>query len=137
MDILINVGVTLSLISRGISDSQTRGQERYVDLAVITKSWFSEASIPRLVKTSISEKVLLDILPDNEESDCFHIYLRNFVDYRDLDHLWCEESDSVISVQRFIDTSYDGIVISDAKGIMLSYLPFTSRIKSSMGYSWL
>lgn len=103
-----------------LDNKQLIGNNVMQILPWLRKNWFNEASVPRLVKTSISEKVLLDILPDNEELNCIHVYFRNFVDYRDSDHLWCEESDSIISVQRFIDTSYDGIVIADAKGMVLS-----------------
>jgi PAS domain S-box-containing protein len=83
-------------------------------------SWLRDDSVPRIVKTSITEKVLLEILTDNENVDCFHVYLRNYFDFHDSDHLWCEASDSIIGVQKFIDTSFDGVVVSDGAGKVLA-----------------
>ncbi|MDR3564067.1 MAG: sigma 54-interacting transcriptional regulator [Negativicutes bacterium] len=84
------------------------------------RSWLREDSYPRLVKTSISEKILLDIVGDDQKAGSYHIFFRNFNDYHDSDHLWCEAGDSIIGVQRFIDTSYDGIVVADGSGKVLA-----------------
>lgn len=83
-------------------------------------SWLNENSIPRIVKTSRSDKLLLDIIPDADDSNSFHLYFRQLLDFHDTDHLWCEVSDSIIGVQKFIDTSYDGVVVSDGTGKVLA-----------------
>ncbi len=83
-------------------------------------NWLSGELVPRLVKTSISEKVLLDIIPVEENPGWHEVYFRRFNDYNDTDHLWCEVADSAIGVQKFIDTFYDGIVVSDGQGKILA-----------------
>jgi PAS domain S-box-containing protein len=79
----------------------------------LRKSWFGRKFSSRIVKTSISDKYLLDIIKAADEPDCYHVLFRNFYEYQDLEHLWCEVADSIIGVQRFIDTSYDGIMVTD------------------------
>ncbi len=79
----------------------------------LRKSWFRNPISSRIFKTSVSEKYLLDIFADDENLGQFHIYFRNYYEYQDIAHLWCESADAVIGVQRFIDTSYDGMVVAD------------------------
>ena len=79
----------------------------------LRKSWFGAVVTSRILKTSASEKYLLDIIADKYENSIFHIYVRNYYEYQDNDHLWCEVADAIIGVQRFIDTSYDGMMIAD------------------------
>ncbi|MDR3588100.1 MAG: sigma 54-interacting transcriptional regulator [Negativicutes bacterium] len=83
-------------------------------------NWLSGDLIPRLVKTSISEKVLLDVIPVEEKPGWNEVFFRRFNDYNDIDHLWCEVADTTIGVQKFIDTFYDGIVVSDGLGKILA-----------------
>lgn len=82
--------------------------------------WLKNELSPRLVKTSLDEKILLEISVDSTRSDWFLICFRKVSDYADSEHLWCEVADSIIGVQRFIDTSYDGIVVADGNGKALA-----------------
>ncbi len=86
----------------------------------LRKTWLTDDPAPRLVKTSISEKLLLDILIDSNRHEWFHIFFRRLNDYNDTEHLWCEVADSIIGVQTFIDTSYDGMVVENGQGIILA-----------------
>lgn len=82
--------------------------------------WFTKELSPRLVKTSLNEKILLEIAMDIERPGWFLICFRKVSDYADSEHLWCEVADSIIGVQRFIDTSYDGIVVADGQSKVLA-----------------
>jgi PAS domain S-box-containing protein len=82
--------------------------------------WLNSEPTPRLVKTSMTDKQLLDIYPDGTRSGWFHIFLRSFDDYKDTDHLWCEAEDLIIGVQKFIDTSYDGVIVENGQGKVLA-----------------
>jgi len=83
-------------------------------------NWLGGELVPRLVKTSMSEKVLLDIFPLEDNPGWNEVFFRRFGDFNDIDHLWCEVADSAIGVQKFIDTFYDGIVVSDGQGKILA-----------------
>ena len=82
--------------------------------------WLNNKMLPRLVKTSLTEKLLLEIIPDETRSGWLHIFFRSLADYCDTEHLWCEVAGSIIGVQRFIDTSYDGMVVADGQGKVLA-----------------
>lgn len=82
--------------------------------------WLRNEPVSRLVKTSISEKILLDIIPCKGKEGWFDIFFRRFNDFIDRAHLWCEDINGVISMQKFIDTSCDGIVVSDGEGTILT-----------------
>lgn len=99
-----------------LSDESTLlGSHISIILPWLRSSWFNRESSSRIVKTSISEKYLLDIFADYDKSRGFHVYFRNYYEYQDMEHLWCEAADAIISVQRFIDTSYDGMLIADGQ----------------------
>jgi PAS domain S-box-containing protein len=115
---------------RLLANDQLVGSDSLQTLPWLRLSWLTEGSIPRIVKTSRSDKLLLDILPDTEDSNYFHLYFRKLNDYRDTDHLWCEVTDSIIGVQKFIDTSYDGVMISDGTGKVLAVNNAFSSISS-------
>ena len=81
----------------------------------LRKDWLCRQSLLRVVKTSISDKYLLHIIWDGEKGG-WNLFFRSASDYNDSDHLWCEVAGSIIGVQRFIDTSYDGIIVADGQG---------------------
>lgn len=82
--------------------------------------WLRNEPVHKIVKTSITDKMLLDIIPDPDNEGWHHLLFRNVDQYDNTDHLWCEVADSVIGVQKFIDSSYDGIVVADGKGAFLA-----------------
>lgn len=96
-----------------LGDALTIGSSVATALPWLRKSWFRHEISSRIVKTSISEKYLLDVIAEKSPKSGFRIYFRNYFEYQDLDHLWCEAADAIIGVQRFIDTSYDGMLVSD------------------------
>ena len=96
-----------------LGDALSIGRPVATALPWLRKSWFRHELSSRIVKTSISEKYLLDVIADKSQGSGFHIYFRNYYEYQDLDHLWCEAADAIIGVQRFIDTSYDGMLVAD------------------------
>jgi PAS domain S-box-containing protein len=82
--------------------------------------WLKGHSEHRVVKTSLERKFLLDIIPDLQRKGWYHLFFRSVEDYDDPGHLWCEVADSIIGVQRFIDTSYDGIFVANGQGKVLA-----------------
>ena len=96
-----------------LDDDLVLGRHVSKVLPWLRNSWFNRESSSRVVKTSICEKYLLDIIADSDKNKGFHVYFRNYYEYQDMDHLWCEVADAIIGVQRFIDTSYDGMLIAD------------------------
>lgn len=82
--------------------------------------WLKNVPVSRLIKTTISEKILLDVIPCQENQGWFDIYFRHLNDFIDRIHLWCEDINGVISLQKFIDTSCDGIVVSNGEGTILT-----------------
>lgn len=83
-------------------------------------NWFNDNPAPRLVKTSMTEKFLLDIYADKNRAGWFHVFLRPFSEFKDTEHLWCEVEDLIIGVQKFIDTSYDGMIVENGQGKVLA-----------------
>lgn len=76
--------------------------------------WLGKQPTSRLVKSSPTSRLLLDAFPkDNGE---YRLYYRNAAEYRNVEHLLCEVTDEIISIQKFVDTFYDGVFISDAHG---------------------
>jgi PAS domain S-box-containing protein len=85
----------------------------------LRKDWLCHQTLLRVIKTSLSDKYLLHIYWDSD-NDSWHLFFRSASDYYDGDHLWCEVAGSIIGVQRFIDTSYDGIIVADGLGNILA-----------------
>lgn len=100
--------------------SQVAGRNVANVLPWLRADWLKKEQSPRIVKTSLDEKILLEVSDYNETSGWFLICFRKVSDYIDSEHLWCEVADSIIGVQRFIDTSYDGIVVADGNGKALA-----------------
>lgn len=86
----------------------------------IRHGWLRSTPVHKIVKTSVEDRILLDIMPDPEKTGWYHLLFRDLDEYEDPGHLWCEVTDSVIGVQKFIDTSYDGIVVADGNGTFLA-----------------
>ena len=82
--------------------------------------WLMRQKGHRVVKTSLVGKIILDIIPEQERPGWYHLFFRSVEDYDDPGHLWCEVAGSIIGVQRFIDTSYDGIFVADGQGKVLA-----------------
>jgi len=82
--------------------------------------WITQQNGHRVVKTSLVGKIILDIILDQERAGWYHLFFRSVADYDDPGHLWCEVAGSIIGVQRFIDTSYDGIFVADGQGKVLA-----------------
>lgn len=82
--------------------------------------WLKIDMSPRIVKTSLDEKILFEVSIDSDRPGWYLLCFRKVSDYSDSEHLWCEAADTIIGVQRFIDTSYDGIVVADGKGKVLA-----------------
>ena len=82
--------------------------------------WLTQQNGHRIIKTSLAGKIILDIVPDQERAGWYHLFFRSVEEYDDPGHLWCEVAGSIIGVQRFIDTSYDGIYVADGQGTVLA-----------------
>lgn len=81
----------------------------------------------RIIKISPQKKLLLDIYPAEQEK-LVYLFLRQVDEYRNTDHLWCEVQDSLIGMQQFIDTCYDGVVITTGQGLVILVNKAFSRI---------
>lgn len=103
-----------------IGDILKTGENITQVLPWLRTSWLGQECSSRIVKASVNVKYILDILVDSENLDVFHLYFRSYHDYLDSEHLWCEVGGAAIGVQKFIDTSYDGMVISDGTGKVLA-----------------
>ncbi|MBP2639747.1 MAG: norR 28 [Firmicutes bacterium] len=79
--------------------------------------WLSNSPMSRIVKTSVQDKYLLDVFPISETR--FSLFFRNLKEYHNVEHLWCEVSDEIISLQKFIDSSSDGMTVTDGQGNIL------------------
>ena len=60
---------------------------------------------------------MLDVFPISETR--FSLFFRNLKEYHNIEHLWCEVSDEIISLQKFIDSSSDGMTVTDGQGNIL------------------
>lgn len=96
------------------------GKHVKVALPWLRLEWLASRPVHKVAKTSLVDKYLLDILPDPRGSGWFDLLLRDTDEYDDPNHLWCEVADSIIGVQKFIDTSYDGMVVSDGHAKILA-----------------
>lgn len=81
------------------------------------EEWLRDKVNARVIKTSQYEKVLMEIIKDQEAGE-ITLFFKNVDEYRNLTHLWCEVGDSLIKLQHFIDNSHDGIVITNGQGIV-------------------
>ena len=79
--------------------------------------WLTNPSRSRLIEGAKHKRLLLEIHPKDHNEYC--LLFRNVSDYRSVEHLLCEVTDEVISIQKFIDTFYDGVFISDGYGNIL------------------
>lgn len=102
------------------SQSQIIGNSVINCLPWFRYDWLTQLNGHRVVKTSLVKKIILDIVFDKERAGWYHLFFRSVEDYDDPGHLWCEVSGSIIGVQRFIDTSYDGIFVADGQGKVLT-----------------
>ncbi len=82
--------------------------------------WFVDKAIHKVGKASLVDKYLLDIIPCADPPGWFDVFFRKIDEYDNPHHLWCEVADSIIGVQKFIDTSYDGMVVADGEGRVLA-----------------
>lgn len=82
------------------------------------EEWLIGKETGRVVKTSQCDKVLLEIIADQQKEEHKLILLKHVDEYRNLIHLWCEVEDSLIRLQPFIDNSHDGILITNGQGIV-------------------
>lgn len=80
------------------------------------KEWLNEKIKARVVKSSQYTKLLMDIIPDDDQDSHIYLLFRKVDEYRNLIHLWCEVEDSLIRLQPFIDNSYDGVIITNGDG---------------------
>ena len=79
--------------------------------------WLVSQSRSRLVEGAQHKRLLLEIYPEGNGD--YYLFFRNVSDYRNVEHLRCEVTDEIISIQKFIDTFYDGVFISDGYGNIL------------------
>lgn len=79
--------------------------------------WLQDEPRSRLVEGAHSKRLLLEILPGGNGEFC--LLFRDVGEYRSVEHLRCEVTDEVISIQKFIDTFYDGVFICDGRGNIL------------------
>lgn len=79
--------------------------------------WLDHQSSSRIVEGSQYYRFLLEIFP--ESNGDYYLFFRSVKDYRLVEHLRCEITDEIISIQKFIDTFYDGVFISDERGNVL------------------
>lgn len=94
------------------------GQEIHKVFPWFREEWFYGNAKSRVVKTSQYDKVLMEIIPDQQQNGYFYLLFKNVDEYRNLTHLWCEVEDSLIRLQPFIDNSHDGIIITNGIGIV-------------------
>ena len=79
--------------------------------------WIDHQPCSRLIEGSRHKRLLLEIRPAKNRE--YYLFFRNIEDYRSVEHLRCEITDEIISIQKFIDTFYDGVFISDGYGNIL------------------
>ena len=94
------------------------GQKIYKVFFWFREEWLYGNAESRVVKTSQYEKVLMEIIPDQQQNGYRYLLFKNVDEYRNLTHLWCEVEDSLIRLQPFIDNSHDGIIITNGEGIV-------------------
>lgn len=115
--VIIDKGGTVlqkSLTSR--QKSITIGSQVVDFLPWFRLDWLTDQPCSRLIKSSVKDKFLIDIHP---EEDRYLLFFRNVNEYRNVEHLWCEVYNEIISVQKFIDASYDGVFVADGEGNIL------------------
>jgi len=79
--------------------------------------WLAHQARCRLIEGTGHKRLLLEIHSSGQEEYC--LFFRNTSDYRSVEHLLCEVTDEIISIQKFTDTFYDGVFISDGYGNIL------------------
>lgn len=79
--------------------------------------WIHNQFSSRVVEGTEHFRFLLEIYPDGKGA--YYLFFRNISDYHMVEHLRCEITDEIISIQKFIDTFYDGVFISDGRGNIL------------------
>ena len=79
--------------------------------------WLEHKFCSRLVEGDQHKRLLLEIHPGGKGS--YSLFFRNVSDFHSVEHLRCEVTDEIISIQKFIDTFYDGVFISDGFGNIL------------------
>ncbi len=84
------------------------------------KEWLSNKVTARVVKTSGYNKVLMEVVADQDHDGELHFIFKNINEYHNVAHLWCEIENSLIPLQPFIDNFHDGILIANGEGIVQS-----------------
>lgn len=102
------------------ADQQPSGKSINTVLPWLRLEWFTDRAIHKVAKTSLVDKFLLEVIPKAAPIGWFDVFFRNIDEYDNAHHLWCEIADSIIGVQKFIDTSYDGMVVADGMGRVLA-----------------
>ena len=93
-----------------------QGKKIQDELPWFRLEWLENQFCARLVEGDHHKRLLLEIHPGNGD---YFLFFRNVSDYRSVGHLRCEVTDEIISIQKFIDTFYDGVFISDGYGNIL------------------
>jgi PAS domain S-box-containing protein len=103
-----------------LAGQDVSGKSLKTVLTWLRLDWFADKPIHKVAKTSLVDRYLLDIIPHAEQTGWFNVFFRKVDDYDNPNHLWCEAADAIIGVQRFIDTSYDGMEVADGQGKVLA-----------------
>jgi PAS domain S-box-containing protein len=94
------------------------GQDIHKAFSWFRDEWLHGKAKSRIVKISQYDKMLMDIIPDQQQDGCKYLLFKNVEEYRNITHLWCEVEDSLIRLQPFIDNSNDGIMITNGDGVV-------------------
>lgn len=91
------------------------GSTPLASLRWFRNKWLSDGE-SIFLKTSPEDLFLMEVMEQNDGS--INFYFKRVTEFRSTQHLWCEPEEQVIRLQRFIDTSHDGIIVSDKDGIV-------------------
>ena len=98
-------------------EPMVRGSKIQECLPWFQMEWLNSQFPCRLIEGPEDIRFLLDVSSDKMGN--FYLFFRNARDYRITEMLRCEVTDETISIQKFIDTFFDGIFICDGKGNVL------------------
>ncbi len=115
--IIDKVGTVLQTSLTSKQESITIGSPIAEVLPWFRLDWLTGPPCSRLIKGSLNDRFLIEIYP---EKDKYLLFFRNINEYRNVEHLWCEIYNEIISVQKFIDASYDGVFVADGAGNILA-----------------
>ena len=79
--------------------------------------WLTDHASPRIVRDAARKRWIVEIASENK--GVYTVFARDISAWRETDLLLCEISDEIISVQKFVDTFYDGVFVTDGTGQIL------------------